>query len=383
MQILQEEKKYAFLAIDKARKLGPKRVILELKKSLLRGRGGAGFPTGLKWEATFCDKADIKYVVCNAHEGEPQTLKDEFILENFSHLVLSGIIIAAQTIGAKKAFIVLNSSYKNAHQLLKKEIKNFSRKGKLYGLKIEIVLAQSFYIGGEESSLLNEIEKKRVEPRQKPPFVCNIGLYGAPTIVNNVETFSNIPFIISEGHNAYKKIGSKNSPGKKIVTISGNVKNPGVYEIELGMKLKDVIALAGADFPDIKFVLTGGYSGTIVLPNKLNISFDFDSLAQGVALGAGTIVVYNKKTDSRKCLREWLSFFAQESCGQCTPCREGLTRAYEIVSKKGRLNSEDEKKLLELFDALKESSFCPLGSGAPTASEKLLQAFRKELIVGK
>lgn len=374
---------FALGAVSRAKKLGSEKVISEIKKSGLRGRGGAGFPTGTKWEATSCNKNKIKYVVCNAHEGEPQTLKDQFLLENFSHLVLGGMIIAANVIGAKEIYLAVNKRYKEQIKQFKNEIGMFKRKKVLKNISVKIVECENFYVGGEESALLNEIEGRRIEPRQKIPFVCNVGLFGKPTIVNNVETFANVPFIINEGEKKYKKHGTKYSPGQKLVTISGDVKSPGVYEIELGTKLKDIINLAGGAKGKIKFVLTGGYSGTVVTPAKLNTSFEFDSFADGVALGAGTVIVYNDKTNLRNCLKDWLTFYKNESCGQCTPCREGTYRLWEIINKReDKISRSDKNKIDELFFVLENSSFCAFGSSVPMATKGLLEKFEKELISG-
>jgi len=379
--IFSLDKKYAFLAISKVVKLKGSQIINIVKTSGLRGQGGAGFPTGIKWATASCGNDPEKYVIANGHEGEPHTLKDMFLLENFPHLVLAGMIIAAKAIEAKKVYLVINKKYTKARKNFLKEIIFFKKKELLKDLHVDVVEAQNYYVGGEESSLINEIEGKRIEPRLKYPLVCNSGLFGKPTIVNNVETLANLPFIFNEKIASYKKLGSKYSPGKKLVTISGTVENPGVYEIELGMRLKDVISLAGSDFKNIKFALTGGFSGTVVLPSKFKTPFDFDSFTDGVFLGSGTIIVYDKKVNLKECLKSWLGFFKEESCGQCTPCREGSFRLWEIVNKKGnKISKEDKEKMDEIFFALKSSSFCALGSLIPEVLQGLIEKFKKEII---
>lgn len=379
--ILNPERAYSFEAISKAKELGFSKSLALVKKSGLRGRGGAGFPTGLKWELAASGKETVKYVVCNAHEGEPFTLKDQFLLENFPHLVLGGMIVAANLLDAKDIYIGINKKYKKGATAFSDEVKAFRQKGYLKDIKVNIILCENFYVGGEESALLNEIEGKRVEPRHKIPFVCNCGLFQKPTLVNNAETFANIPFIFNEGPVSFGNHGTQASPGQKLATIAGDVNEPGVYEIEMGTKLKDVIELAGGPKGKIKFVLTGGYSGTVVLPSSLTIPFEFDSISSGVALGAGTIIVYNENTNLKDCLRDWFSFYKNESCGKCTPCREGTTRLTEIISKKeNKISKADYEKIDELFLALENSSFCGLGTSVPIASRGLLEKFGKELI---
>lgn len=381
MDIFEKDKNLAFGSIKKAQAMSSSSMISEIKNSGLRGRGGAGFPTGLKWELVFKEKAVPKYIVCNAHEGEPETKKDKYILENYPHLVLAGIIIAAKALNVSKAFIAINPEYKKAISVLKKEIQNFGKEKLFNNLEIIIFPVQHGYIGGEESSALNEIEEKRIEPRQKPPFVSTVGLFGKPTLINNVETFANIPFIISEGAKSFKEIGTKDSPGEKIITVSGAVKNPGVYKINFGQNLNDILKIAGGAKGKIKFALTGGFSGLIVMPNSFEIPYEFGAFFKGLCVGAGTIIFYDKKTNLLGEMKKWLKFYRDESCGQCTPCREGTQRLYEIVLKtKGKISKEDLIRIEEIFYTLDNSSFCPLGISVPMAVKGLINNFRKELV---
>ena len=383
-QFLNKDRKFIFKALEKAKKTKPEALIKELKNSGLRGRGGAGFPTGFKWECVFFEKESPKYVVCNAHEGEPKTLKDKYLLKKFPHLVLGGMVIAAYTLGSKDLYITIKETYKKAQKTFKKEISIFKRKGFLKNINITVLPAKLGYIGGEESALLYEIEGKRIEPRQKPPFVSSVGLFLKPTLINNVESFANIPYIIYVGVKEFKKFGTKNSPGKKMITVAGDVGKPGVYEIEFGETINNILKIADGPLGKIKFALTGGYAGTVVLPKFFNTPFEFDSFQCGVCVGAGTIIFYNEKTNLSDCLKTWLSFFRKESCGQCTPCREGTFKAYEIVSKiKGKISPKDLEKIEELFFAMNNSSFCPLGCSVSLASSGLLKSFKKELVSGK
>jgi len=267
--------------------------------------------------------------------------------------------------------------------------------------KITVFPAKLGYIGGEESGVLNEIEGKRIEPRQKPPFVSTVGLFGKPTLINNVESFANIPFIISEGAKEFKKFGTEKSPGEKMITVSGDVEKPGVYKINFGQTLNDILEIAkGPSLGKIKFALTGGFASTAITPEKFNIPFDFDSFSFGVCVGAGTVIFYNDKTDLLKEMKKWLEFFKNESCGQCTPCREGTQRLYEIIQntlrlrsgqaknpsttlRAGKISKTDLARMEEMFFALETSSFCPLGASAPMAAKGLISSFRKELISEK
>lgn len=381
MEIFIKDRKFVFKALKKAKFLIPDKIISEVKASGLRGRGGAGFPAGLKWELVSKENSTPKYIVCNAHEGEPETLKDKYLLENFPYLVLGGMLIAAKAINSKDLFITIKKTYKKAIVNLKKEILNLKKAGLLKDLKITIFPAELGYIGGEETALLNELEGKRIEPRIKPPFVSQAGLFRKPTIVNNVESFANTPFIIAKGAKEFRKFGTKNSPGKKLITVSGNVKNPGVYEIEFGQTLNEILEIVGKAKGKIKFALTGGFAGTVVTPEKFDIPFEYDSGRLGVCVGAGTIIFYNEKTNLLGALKTWLEFFKDQSCGQCTPCREGTFRLYEIIkNSKDKISQKDFEKIKDLFFSLENSSFCPLGVSASMAARGLIKAFYKELV---
>ena len=381
MEIFSEDKNLCFNALKKAQKMGPASVIAEIKISGLRGRGGAGFPTGLKWEIVNQEQNKPKYVACNAHEGETETLKDKYILENFPHLVLGGMLIAAEALDASEIFIAVKETYKEAIKIFKKEVAIFQKKGFLKSIKIIVLPAKLGYVGGEESAVLNEIEGKRIEPRPKPPFVASIGLFNKPTLINNVETFANIPYIVNRGSQEFRKFGTEGSPGQKLITVARDVKKPGIYGIEFGKTLNDILELAGGPKGKIKFVLTGGFAGTVVPPGKFNIPFEYDSFGRGVAVGAGTIIFYNDKRNLLSSMKEWLEFFKNESCGQCTPCREGTFRLYEIVTgAKNKLSKKDVQKMEDIFEALDNSSFCPLGMSVSMAPKGLLAYFRKELV---
>lgn len=376
--IFNKDRKIAVDAIKKAKKIGPEKVISQIKLSGLKGRGGAGFLTGLKWELVLKEKNFPKYIVCNAHEGEPATFKDRHILMVYPHLVIGGLIIAANALQVKDVYVSTKETFHEVIKKLKSEIVFFKKQKLLSGLNINILPAKLGYIGGEETALLNEIEGKRVEPRNKPPYVSSRGLYGKPTIVNNVESFANIPFIISKGVKEFKKFGTEKSPGIKVMTITGAVKNPGVKEIEIGKTVNEILSICGGAKGKIKFALSGGYEGTLVLPNQFDIPLDFNS---AIDLGPGNIIFFDQKANLKKNLTKWFRFFAEQSCGQCTPCREGSFRLYEIIIKTGeKIKIQDLKRMEEIFKTLETSSFCPLGLSIPRVTRQFINEFKEELV---
>jgi NADP-reducing hydrogenase subunit HndC len=361
-----------FKALKKALKLTGEQLIGEIKASGLRGRGGAGFPCGLKWELARKAPGDEKYVICNADEGEVGTFKDRYILENDPFSLIEGIAIAGYAIGAKKAYIYLRAEYHFLLDLLEKAIAQSRKKGFLKRLDIEIRQGAGAYVCGEESALMDSIEGKRGEVRYRPPFPPTSGLWGKPTIINNVETLMNVPRIVLNGAEWFKKMGTERSKGTKVFSVSGDVKNPGVYELVLGSSLKELVEdLAGAK--KVQAVQVGGATGRIIPAGKLDTPLSFETI-----LGAGAITVFDKSRDMIDIVYRTLEFLAEESCGKCAPCREGTEAMVEILERfyKGEGREKDITILGELADTMMLAAMCGLGQAAPIPVMDSLQYFR-------
>jgi NADH:ubiquinone oxidoreductase subunit F (NADH-binding) len=361
-----------FKALRKALKLPPEQLIGEIKASGLRGRGGAGFPCGLKWDLARKAQGDEKYVICNADEGEVGTFKDRYILENDPFSLIEGIAIAGYAIGARKAYIYLRAEYHFLLGLLEEAIGQSKKRGFLKYLDIEIRQGAGAYVCGEESALMDSIEGKRGEVRYRPPFPPTSGLWSKPTIINNVETLMNVPRIVLNGAEWFKKMGTEKSKGTKVFSVSGDVKNPGVYELVLGSSLKELVEdLAGAK--KVQAVQVGGATGRIIPADKLDTPLSFETI-----LGAGAITVFNKSRDMIDIVYRTLEFLAEESCGKCAPCREGTEAMVEILHRfsKGEGREKDITILGELADTMMLASMCGLGQAAPIPVVDSLQHFR-------
>jgi NADH-quinone oxidoreductase subunit F len=368
------EGKDGFKALAKARELSAEGVIEEIKASGLRGRGGAGFPCGMKWELAAKTKSDQKYLICNADEGEVGTFKDRYIIQHDPFSLIEGVALAAFAIGAKKAFIYLRQEYHYLLPFLTNAIEQTKAKGYLEDLDIEIREGAGSYICGEESALMNSIEGKRGEARFRPPFPPTSGLFNKPTVINNVETLINIAPIILNGADWYQGIGTDKSKGTKIFSVCGDVAKPGVYELEMGADLKDlVINLAGAD--SIKMVQIGGSTGGIVPASMLTTPLSFETV-----LGSGAVVVFDESRDVIDFVHRTMEFLNDESCGKCTPCREGTEVMVEIYSRlvDGEGAQDDIVQLEELSSAMMLSSMCGLGQAAPIPVLDTLKYFRNE-----
>jgi NADH-quinone oxidoreductase subunit F len=363
-----------FKALAKARKLSPAGVIAEVKASGLRGRGGAGFSCGMKWELAAQTKSNQKYLICNADEGEVGTFKDRYIIQNDPFSLIEGIALAAFAIGAPKAYIYLRQEYRYLLAVLTNAIDQAEAKGYLQDLDIKICEGAGSYICGEESALMNSIEGERGEARFRPPFPPTSGLFNKPTVINNVETLINIAPIIMNGAAWYQGIGTSKSKGTKIFSVCGDVKRPGVYELEMGADLKDlVVNMAGAD--SIKMVQIGGSTGGIVPASMLTTPLSFETV-----LGSGAVVVFNESRDVIDFVHRTVEFLNEESCGKCTPCREGTEVMVEIYGRlvKGEGAQEDIVQLEELSSAMMLSSLCGLGQAAPIPVLDTLKYFRNE-----
>jgi NADH:ubiquinone oxidoreductase subunit F (NADH-binding) len=361
-----------FKALKKALKLPPEKVIEEIKTSALRGRGGAGFPCGLKWELAKKAPGGGKYVICNADEGEVGTFKDRYILENDPFSLIEGIAIAGYAIGAKKAYIYLRAEYHFLLDLLEKAIAQSKKMGFLKHLDIEIRQGAGAYVCGEESALMDSIEGKRGEVRYRPPFPPTSGLWGKPTIINNVETLMNIPRIVLKGAKWFGQMGTERSKGTKVFSLSGDVANPGVYELVLGSSLKELVEdLAKAK--KVQAVQVGGATGRIIPYSMIDTPLSFETV-----LGAGAVTVFDETRDIIDIVYRTLEFLAEESCGKCAPCREGTQAMVGILERfsKGEGLEKDIAVLGELADTMASASLCGLGQAAPVPVMDSLQHFR-------
>ena len=363
-----------FRALGKAqREMSPEQVIGEIKASGLRGRGGAGFPTGLKWELTRKAAGDEKYVICNADEGEVGTFKDRYIIENDPFTLVEGIAIAAYAIGAKQAYIYLRAEYHFLLDLLKQAVSQAREKGFLEHVDIEISEGAGAYVCGEESALMDSIEGKRGEVRYRPPFPPTKGLWESPTVINNVETLMNIPQVILNGAGWFGQMGTERSKGTKVFSVSGDVERPGVYELVLGSSLREVVDLAAAK--KIKMMQIGGATGRIVPADMLDTPLSFETI-----LGAGAVTVFNESRDTIDIVCRTLEFLAEESCGKCAPCREGTEALVAILGKfaSGEGTEKDIKLLEGISSAMMLAAMCGLGQAAPYPVLDTLQYFRNE-----
>lgn len=364
-----------FKALEKARKeMTPDSVIEEVKNSGLRGRGGAGFPCGVKWELARKGEGTERFLICNADEGEMGTFKDRYILQYDPFSLIEGIGIAAYAIGAQKAFIYLRAEYRYLLHGIRGAIEEAKTRGFIRDIEIEIREGAGAYVCGEESALMNSIEGKRGEARFRPPFPPVSGLFGKPTIINNVETLANLPRVILKGASWFGKIGTEKSKGTKVFSVSGDVERPGVYELEMGSRLRElVVDLAGAE--DIRIIQVGGATGRILPANKLDSPLAFETV-----LGSGAVTVYNSSRDLLEVIYHTIKFLAEESCGKCAPCREGTEVMVEIFERmtKGEGLREDVDALRELSKLMMSSSLCGLGQGTPVPVLDSLEYFRED-----
>ncbi len=360
-------------------------VIAQVEASGLIGRGGAAFPTGLKWKFTRGAQGDIKYVVCNADESEPGTFKDRVLMEHRPQLLLEGIALAAYAVGAGKAYIFIRGEYPKATAILADTIQEAEAAGLLgegimgseFALDIEIRRGAGAYICGEETALFEAIEGKRGFPRMKPPYPTTFGLFGKPTAVNNVETLCAVPSIIEQGADWFKAIGTDGSAGPKLVSVSGHVARPGVYEIEPGISLRYFLdEVCGGLIGELQTVLMGGAAGTFLKPAEIDVALTFEDLrAAGSTFGSGAIMVFNQSTDLRDVLRRLGRFFQHESCGKCFPCQLGTQRQVEILERLDAPQAGDAERLMDVGMTMTEASICGLGHTAGMAVMSALEKF--------
>lgn len=373
-----------YQALEKARKMKPMDVIEEVKKSGLRGRGGAGFKTGLKWFFSHNIEADEKFVICNADEGEPGTFKDRVIMEEDPHNLLEGMAICGHAIGSKKGYIYLRGEYSFMLEFLNNAIAQAKDKGILGDFDIEVRLGAGAYVCGEELALIESIEGGRGEPRFKPPYPPVSGLWGKPTIVNNVETFASIPPIIEKGGDWYAAIGASGYPGTKVLSLSGDVVNPVVVEVPTDVTIREVIFEHGGGMKDgskFKAVQVGGTSGAFMPESLLDTAIDFDSMQKaGATLGSGAVFVVNETRDLVDVVARISKFFAHESCGKCTPCREGTFRMQEMLDNinAGKGKEADFEQITRLGIVMEKACLCGCGQAAPSPVLSTLIHFKKD-----
>jgi NADH:ubiquinone oxidoreductase subunit F (NADH-binding) len=352
----------------------PEQIIAEIKKSGLTGRGGAGFSCGLKWELARNTRSKQKYLICNADEGEVGTFKDRYILTHDPFGLIEGMCIAGLAIGATQGFIYLRAEYHTLFDLLSNAIAASRSKGFLNHMGIQVFEGAGAYICGEESALMNSIEGRRGESRFKPPFPPAQGLWDQPTIINNVETLMNVPYIIQNGAAAFSAFGTGRSKGTKVFSVSGDVEHPGVYELTMGSSLKELaVDLAGAQ--DIKAVQIGGATGNILPKERIDTP-----LSHETCLGSGAVVVFNQNRNMVDIVHNNIVFLHEESCGKCTPCRDGLEAMKEIYDRliRGEGVREDIRVLEELSKVISLASLCGLGQAAAVPVMDSLKYFKKE-----
>ena len=372
-----------YVGLEKARKMEINDLIQEVKSSGLRGRGGAGFNAGMKW--SFVPKnAEIKYVVCNLDEGEPGTYKDRIICEKNAQALLEGMAICGAAIGSKQGYIYCRGEYPFVVKLLKNAIQSAKACGALGDFDIEVRMGAGAYVCGEETALIESIEGHRGEPRFKPPFPGVAGLWGVPTVVNNVETFACLPYILTNGAAWFAGIGAAKYPGTKVLTLTGDTNNPTYFEVPTNYMLRDVIYKLGGGIKGgkkLKAVQVGGTSGAFIPEQNLDTPIDFDSMgAIGAALGSGAVLVLDETRDIVDIVTRISKFFEHESCGKCNPCREGTFRCREIMEKinKGKATSKDIDNILLLARVMHKAALCGLGQAAPIPIESTIKHFANE-----
>jgi NADH-quinone oxidoreductase subunit F len=383
-----------YKALAKALSMQPKEIIEEIKESGLRGRGGAGFPTGIKWEIVSKQKSKVKYIICNADEGDPGAYMDRNLLEGNPQLIIEGMIIGAYAIGANKGWVYVRDEYPLAVENITINIKQAREMGFLgknilntgFDFDLEITRGAGAFVCGEETALIHSIEGKRGNPSQRPPFPAQQGLFGKPTNINNVETWANVPKIIDKGATWYASIGTKTSKGTKIFSLVGKVRNTGLVEVPMGITIEEIVSDIGCGDSNgikIKAIQTGGPSGGCIPQDHFHLPIDYESLKQaGSIMGSGGMIVMDEETCMVDFARYFTNFLQAESCGKCSSCREGTQRMFEILTDitEGKANDETIELLEELAYVIKETSLCGLGQTAPNPVLSTIKYFKNEYI---
>jgi bidirectional [NiFe] hydrogenase diaphorase subunit len=376
------------------REMMPKEVVDEVVKSGLRGRGGAGYPTGLKWATVAKTENLQKYVICNADEGDPGAFMDRSVLESDPHSILEGMAIAAYAVGANQGFIYVRAEYPLAISRLQTAIKQAKQRGLLgsgifespFNFNIELRIGAGAFVCGEETALMMSVEGKRGAPRPRPPFPAESGLWGCPTLINNVETFANIPAILRKGADWFAAIGTEKSKGTKVFALAGKITNTGLIEVPMGTTLRQIVEKMGGGAPDggkIKAVQTGGPSGGCIPAESLDTPVDYDSLVKlGSIMGSGGMIVMDETTKMVDVARYFMEFCVDESCGKCIPCSAGTGQMYLLLKKilDRKATADDLQRLEELCDMVKNTSLCGLGQTAPNPVLSTLRFFRHEYL---
>lgn len=390
--------KDGFKAIEKALNMTDEDICLEIMKAGLRGRGGGGFPTGRKWEFARMNASDKKYIICNGDEGDPGAFMDRSVMEGNPCSVIEGMLIAAKAIGANEGYVYVRTEYPLAVDRMKKAVKDAEALGLLgnnilnsgFDFKLHVMEGAGAFVCGEETALMASIEGKRGMPTPKPPFPAKSGLWGQPTIINNVETLATIPLILNMGADEFKKMGTESSPGTKTFAITGHVANTGLIEVPFGSTLREILFnIAGGvtdsdgkiDNDQFKAVQIGGPSGACLTKEHLDLPLDFDSLKQvGAMVGSGGLVVMNQETCMVKIAKYFMQFTQNESCGKCVLCREGTKQMLNILTDitKGKADQGSVKLLAEVAEAVKKGSLCGLGKTAPSPVLSTLKYFSHE-----
>lgn len=381
-----------YSALKKALSMSPDEIIEEVKKSNLRGRGGAGFPTGVKWSFVPKESEKPKYLVINADEGEPGTFKDRLIMERGPHLLIEGIVISAYAIGAHTSYIYIRGEFVKPARILEEAIREAYEKGFLgknilgsgFDLDVYVHRGAGAYICGEETALIESLEGKKGQPRLKPPFPAQVGVFGGPTIVNNVETIADIPYIIEHGGEKFASLGTEKNGGTRLFGVSGYVNKPGIYELPMGTNLKEIIFEHAGGMKDgrkLKAVIPGGSSTPVMTPDEIDVPADFDSLMKaGSMAGSGGIIVIPEGVCMVRVLEILENFYAHESCGQCTPCREGTEWLRKVVSRieAGKGKEGDLELILEMCENMMGKTICPLADAAGMPAVSFVNKFRHE-----
>ncbi len=386
------ERSGGYRALRKALEMGPEAIMNEVKEANLRGRGGAGFPTHIKWSFAIPVQNFPKYLVCNADEAEPGTFKDREIMERNPHLLIEGMIISSLVLDSDNGYVYLRGEYPDAHRILGRAIEEAYDKGYLGDdimgsgnrFHLQIHKGAGAYICGESTAMLDSMEGKRGFPKVKPPFSVVSGYLQKPTVSNNVETFANIPIILELGSDEYKKIGIPESPGPKLFSVSGHVERPGVYELPMGISLRELIYEHCGGIKNgkrLKGVIPGGVSVPVIKPDKLDCPLDFVSPKKyGTLLGSGGVIVMDEDTCMVRTSLRITQFFEHESCGKCTPCREGCGWMRSVLHRieHGKGEVDDIPLLLEIAGNIKGRAFCALGDAAATSMRSFIENFREE-----
>jgi len=369
-------------SVRKALEMDRDDILFEIKDSGLKGRGGAGFPVSTKWMLTAAANAEQKFIVCNADEGEPGTFKDRVLLLEYPWLVFEGMIIAGYTVGAKEGIVYLRAEYSYLQVFLEDYLDELRKEnllgknicGKDFEFDIKIILGAGAYVCGEETALIESLEGHRGEPRNRPPFPVNTGYLGFPTSVNNVETLASVPHIIMKGSDFYKKFGTGKSTGSKLLSVSGDCKYPGVYEVSWGTTLNEILEFTGAE--NTKAMQIGGASGVCLPASEFHRTLAYEDIATG-----GSVMIFNKDRDMLEVLKNFMEFFVEESCGQCTPCRIGNVKLLEGVEMiaKNEYTPEYIDKLIDLGKTMQIASKCGLGQTSPNPFISILENFKDEI----